>query len=265
MSCIPKTFLLTCGLSLGLALPAVFAQEDSTVTDYDAYEQEEYVAPGDEGEARPLHFSEISTPLPFRERAIDAAQWQKLSADDVFRYTDDQPEVKPAQQEEDSWFIRMLGSIFEFFRSAAGKALIWIVIAAFLLFLVFRIFKLNGNVLFARKDKKLQQHQDETADDYVPENWEQSIAEAAQAGNYRLAVRHGYRYLLHLMHEQGKIRFETAKTNYQYAYELSGSRWHQPFMQLTRQYEYAWYGGFDIGQEQYETYYRLLTETRRSL
>ncbi len=125
--------------------------------------------------------------------------------------------------------MKILEAIFDFFSSSAGKALIWIVVSGIVLLLVFRIFKLNGNVLFARKDKKIGNNDgDGSADDYIPDNWEQSIADAAKAGNYRLAVRHSYRYLLNLLHENELIRFQTAKTNYQYSYELSGTRWHQP-------------------------------------
>lgn len=264
MSRFLKKLWFACSLSCALVPPAAFAQEDSAAIDYDAYEQEEYVNSGTQESAK-IPFSEVSTPLPFHDRAIDAAEWERLTADETFNYTDEKPEVEKEPSEQDSGFRKFMNELFEFFRSGAGKVLIWILVAGAVLFIIFRIFKLNGNVLFARKDKKINNQPDETADDYQPENWEQSIADAAQAGNYRLAVRHGYRYLLNLLQEQGKIRFETAKTNYQYSYELSGTRLHQPFLQLTRQYEYAWYGGFDIGKEQFEAYYRLLTETRRSL
>ncbi len=37
------------------------------------------------------------------------------------------------------------------------------------------------------------------------------------------------------------------------------------FIQLTRQYEYAWYGGFTVEREQFDAYYRLFTETKQGL
>lgn len=264
MSRFLKKLWFACSLGFALVPPATFAQEDSATIDYDAYEQEEYVN-SDAEESAKIPFSEVTPPLPFRDRAIDATEWKRLTADETFNYTDEKPEIEKEPAGQDSGFLKFMSELFAFFRSGAGKVLIWILVAGIVLLIVFRIVKLNGNVLFARKDKQLNKRLDETADDYIPENWEQSIADAAQAGNYRLAVRHGYRYLLNVLQEQGKVRFETAKTNYQYAFELSGTRLHQPFIQLTRQYEYAWYGGFDIGKEQFEAYYRLLTETRRSL
>lgn len=270
MSCSLKTLAFICCLCFGAVLPETFAQQDSTAGTYKEYEEEDFVTDDERdaaeaAEAPPVRFSEISTPLPFKDRAISTRQWQTLTNDPAFTYEDEKPQVK---QEENTGrgLLKLLEAIVSFFSSTAGKALIWIVVASLVLLIVFRIFKLNGNVLFARKDKKLgNAGGDESADDYVPDNWEQSIAEAAKAGNYRLAVRHGYRYLLSILSEKELIRFQTAKTNYQYTYELSGTQWHQPFVQLTRQYEYAWYGGFDIEQEQFEAYYRLLTETRKGL
>lgn len=267
MSFYLKTIVLTSCLGLGVFMPRSFAQQDSTADSYEAYEDEEYVTPEEQEaeEQSPLHFSEISTPLPFKDRNMSPQQWQSLTKDNAFVYEEEKPEVPP-QQKSNGWLTKLLESLFRFFMSPSGKALIWIIVAVLVLLIVFRIFKLNGNVLFARKDKKLGgSGQDEAADDYIPDNWEQSIAEAAKAGNYRLAVRHGYRYLLNLLSENELIRFQTAKTNYQYSYELSGTRWHKPFVQLTREYEYAWYGGFAIGQEQFEAYYRLLTETKQGL
>lgn len=262
-----KTFVLIFCLSSGAVFQSqTFAQQDSTADSYDAYEDEEYVSEEEQDaeEEPPLRFSEISTPLPFKDRNITAQQWQTLTRDKAFIYEDEKPE--PLKKDDaGQGFMKMLEAIFNFFASPIGKALVWIAVALLVLVIVFRIFKLNGNVLFARKDKKLSSGQDESADDYIPDNWEQSIAEAAKAGNYRLAVRHSYRYLLNLLHEHELIRFQTAKTNYQYSYELSGTRWHQPFVQLTRQYEYAWYGGFAIEREQFEAYYRLLTETKQGL
>jgi hypothetical protein len=269
MSCSLKTLALIFCLSFGTALPETFAQQDSTAGTYKEYEDEDFVTDDERdaaeaAETPPVRFSEISAPLPFKDRAITTRQWQALTQDPAFAYEDEKPRVK--EEDTGSGLLKVLESIVSFFSSAAGKALIWIVVASLVLLIIFRIFKLNGNVLFARKDKKIGNgQQDESADDYIPDDWEQSIAEAAKAGNYRLAVRHGYRYLLSLLSEKELIRFQTAKTNYQYTYELSGTQWHQPFVQLTRQYEYAWYGGFDIKQEQFEAYYRLLSETRKGL
>lgn len=270
MSCSLKTLALIFCLSFGTALPETFAQQDSTADTYKEYEEEDFVTDDERdaaeaAEAPPVRFSEINTPLPFKDRVISPGQWQSLTNDPAFAYEDEKPQVKK-EDNASRGLLKIVEAIVSFFGSVAGKTLIWIVVAALVLLIVFRIFKLNGNVLFARKDKKLGNGQDdESADDYIPDDWEQSISAAAKAGNYRLAVRHGYRYLLSMLSEKELIQFQTAKTNYQYTYELSGTRWHQPFVQLTRQYEYAWYGGFDIEQEQFEAYYRLLSETRQGL
>jgi len=210
-------------------------------------------------------FSELRWPLPWQRRAISEQSWQKMTRDPVFRYKD--PEEKPREPKETgSWWLRFFESIFRFLTSDAGKVLIICLVALIVIYLVIRVIQLRGTLFFSPKDKKLPQEQgDELADDYVPPSWERAIQDAAAAGNYRLAVRHSYRYLLHLLQERELIAFQTAKTNYQYAYELSGTMLHRPFLQLTRGYEYAWYGGLPVAKERFEAYYQEINGVKKDL
>ncbi len=74
-----------------------------------------------------------------------------------------------------------------------------------------------------------------------------------------------HRYFLFLLQEKELIMYQTAKTNYQYAFELAGSNLHKPFIQLTREYEYAWYGGFAIEKAQFDRYYELVSKLKNEL
>ena len=68
------------------------------------------------------------------------------------------------------------------------------------------------------------------------------LAEAEAAGNYRLALRLGYLQLLKLLSDQNLIRWQPDKTNHAYLAELPGEHLRAPFRELTRQFEYVWYG-----------------------
>jgi flagellar basal body-associated protein FliL len=208
-------------------------------------------------------FSEIITAPKRAERKIAEDKWLKLTNDEAFRYEDPKPEVK---NEDISWWTKMFLNIFSFFASTAGNIIIIAIVVLIILVIVVRIVQLNGNVFFSKKDKKISQAEtDELSDEYIPDDWEKVIREAAKAGNYRLAVRHGYRYLLSLLQEKNMITFQVAKTNYQYVFELAGTQLHKPFMQLTRDYEYAWYGGFNIEEDRFEDYYRKVTTIKKEL
>lgn len=198
------------------------------------------------------------------ERKIADDKWLQLTRHEDFQYEDPKPEV--VKNEDIGWWSKMFMSIFSFFASTAGNIIIIAIVVLIVLVIVVRVVQLNGNVFFSKKDKKINTGAvDEMSDEYVPDDWEKVIQEAARAGNYRLAVRHGYRYLLSLLQEKNMISFQVAKTNYQYVFELAGTQLHKPFMQLTRDYEYAWYGGFQIEENRFEDYYHKVITIKKEL
>jgi hypothetical protein len=233
-------------------------------SDQEQYSDEEYTDEEYTDEDNQSPFPEIITPPKRAERQITDNKWQNLTRDEDFRYDDPKPPV--VKNEGSGWWAKMFMSIFSFLASTAGNIIIIAIVVLIVLVIVIRIVQLNGNVFFSKKDKKLGTVEtDELSDEYVPDDWEKVIHEAAKAGNYRLAVRHGYRYLLSLLQEKNMITFQVAKTNYQYVFELAGTQLHKPFMQLTRDYEYAWYGGFPIEEDRFEDYYHKVTTIKKEL
>jgi hypothetical protein len=229
-------------------------------SEQEQYSDEEYT----DEEQNQSPFPEIITPPKRAERQITDDKWLKLTRDEDFRYDDPKPPV--VKNEGSGWWTKMFMSFFSFLASTAGNIIIIAIVVLIILVIVIRIVQLNGNVFFAKKDKKLGSVEtDELSDEYIPDDWEKVIREAAKAGNYRLAVRHGYRYLLSLLQEKNMITFQVAKTNYQYVFELAGTQLHKPFMQLTRDYEYAWYGGFPIEEDRFEDYYHKVITIKKEL
>jgi len=210
-----------------------------------------------------LNFDPATAPPPQINRNLNEAEWSKFQKDPEYQY--DEPKEKKPVDYSNSWWVRMFKAIFEFLGSTFGKYLLIAIVVGIVILLIVRVVMQNGNILFSRKDKKIGNNNDEHADDYVPENWESEIAAAAKAGNYRLALRHCYRYLLTTLSEKELIQFQVAKTNYQYVYELSGTHYHKPFMKLTRDYEYAWYGGFEINEDFFRHYYQTAQDIQKQL
>lgn len=210
------------------------------------------------------HFYRAETLPDAVKRDIPDAEWKKMTNDPAFHYEDETEKKAEAPEYKQSALERMFQSIFEFLGSSAGKTIIIILVALIVLVLIIRAIQLNGNILFAKKDRKLGQEAIDS-ENHIPDDWENEIRTAAQAGNYRLALRYGYRYLLTMLQEKELIQFQVAKTNYQYVYELKGTSFHKPVMQLTREYEYAWYGGFEIEKPFFDHYLQMITTIKKEL
>lgn len=199
---------------------------------------------------------------PAAKRALDNNNWAQLTKDPAFRY--EQP-ASPTTNPSASAWQRFWGKLFHFFASSNGKILIWAGVALLLVLLIVYILKQNGQLFFSKKDKHIATHTHTNDDEHIPEDWNRYIQDMADAGQYRMALRYGYRYLLELFGTKELLQLQPAKTNYQYLYELANSEWYAPFRQLTQQYEYAWYGGFEVNDQQFNTFYTRLMEVKQKL
>lgn len=96
-----------------------------------------------------------------------------------------------------------------------------------------------------------------TAGDINEENiygidFDQAIADAEGRYAYREAVRWLYLKSLRVLADNNLINWKINKTNIDYATELSAGSHYKDFQQLTRYYEFAWYGEFDLNQQDYQ-------------
>ncbi len=74
------------------------------------------------------------------------------------------------------------------------------------------------------------------------EDLDSLIKEAVQKEDYRLAVRYYYLLLLKRLSEQNFIQWKPEKTNHQYIKELGENSLRELFSNLTKVYDYIWYG-----------------------
>lgn len=137
------------------------------------------------------------------------------------------------------------------------KIILW-VLAIFLIgFMIYKLF-LGEN--FFRRDRSYKnisdtQKEEEGLSDALA--YDKLIAQAVMNKNYRLAIRYLYLQTLKKLTGNGLLQFSADKTNYQYVTELRGKPYQNDFAAITLNYEYVWYGKFDISEDVYS---RLLKE-----
>ena len=195
---------------------------------------------------------------------ITPFEWQQLTNDKAFNYATEKEVVKPVEPPHDSWMIHLLRAIANFFDAA--RWLIWLLIIGIAIYVVYRIFADGGSFMF-RKNKKMMNEGSPAGNDeenIASTNWETLLQQALANNDLRMAVRYRYMWLLQLLQRQELIQYRTDKTNYEYYTELSGN-YKQPFKQLSRQYEYVWYGHFTLPAPAYQQYSDLFNNLRKQL
>ncbi len=140
------------------------------------------------------------------------------------------------------------GSIFD---SALLRFLLWTTAIGIVLFLLYQLLGSQKN-LFAKNKRRSFELDEETE---VPEqnvSLVQKIRNAVAAGDYRLAIRYQYLYLLDGLAGKKMVQLMPQKTNQQYLNELPSEDMRTGFATLTFQYEYIWFGRFELNREQYD-------------
>lgn len=143
------------------------------------------------------------------------------------------------------------------FSSPIVKIILWILAALLIAFIIYKLF-LGEN--FFRRNRTYKtapdtQKQEEDISD--PAGYDTLIAQAVKNKDYRLAIRYSYLQILKKLSASDLLQFSADKTNYQYVSELRGKPYQNDFAAITLNYEYVWYGKFDISED---VYHRLSAE-----
>jgi hypothetical protein len=152
--------------------------------------------------------------------------------------------------------------------ASAANALVVILIGAVLVVLVAVLLRAFGQ----RQQQESAQLEVSTLDSAAlaqdpmnalarpPEGWAHLADELASQGQYREAVRSLYLALLSRLHREGAILYDSTLSNWDYLRQFKGRReWLPPFRELTRRFDFAWYGNLPVGADGYRDF-RALTQ-----
>ena len=87
------------------------------------------------------------------------------------------------------------------------------------------------------------------------ESWAGLADELAQKGNFREAIRHLYLALLSRLHRDGAIDYDPTNSNWDYLKHFKGpGDGKSRFRELTRRFDFAWYGNLDVHQQSWSSF-----------
>jgi hypothetical protein len=90
-----------------------------------------------------------------------------------------------------------------------------------------------------------------------PEGWASLADQLAAQGQFREAIRHLYLALLSRLHRDGAIDYDPTRSNWEYLASFKGpSDQKPPFRELTRRFDFVWYGNLDANEASYAVFRR---------
>ena len=125
-------------------------------------------------------------------------------------------------------------------------------IAGLILFLLFKFFlKVNSNSIISNGSNKPIVSLTEEEDLIKNIDLLELINKAIEKQNYRLAVRYYYLNILKQLELKSHINWEQQKTNEDYIKEITQQKIKSSFENLTRLYDFVWYGNFSINEKEF--------------
>lgn len=135
--------------------------------------------------------------------------------------------------------------------SKTSSFIFWTVVIGCGLVMLWYIYRSEISTLTRVKPKNTAFSFDDITEDLNEINFDKRITEALSDGDYRLAIRWLYLKMLFGLDKNKHIHFSPSKTNIDYGYEISSREIKTDFMQLSRVYEYVWYGQFELSELRY--------------
>lgn len=206
-------------------------------------------------------FSQAYTKQKFAERNLIDKDVKELKNQSDFWYV---PEIEKIEKrlQTDSAFRDSLEKAANVQFTEPGKTdftqqtwfrfIIWfIIIGVFLAAIIYFLFQ-NKISLFSR-ESVASSHENAEEDENIFElSYNNLIHKAETEQNYRLAVRLMFLQTLKLLSETNHIKYQPDYTNLRYLQQLYQSKLYNDFSHVTRDYEYVWYGKFEIAFEKYK-------------
>ena len=153
-----------------------------------------------------------------------------------------------------------------FYQQPWFKTLLWIIIIGAFVAVVIWYLAVSNVHLFRKAPPGITEASSEDDhSDIFSINYESEISKALNAKNYRLTIRLLYLQTLKMMTEKGIIQYKAEKTNSDYLWQLHGTSYYNDFFRLTRDFDYTWYGKFEVSEAAFQTIQKDFTTFKNRL
>jgi len=204
----------------------------------------------------------------FQSVPVDSGTHKVVSLDSLFKekYLNDQDFKYNQEEGGKTFFERLFIKIGVLLQKMFGigtfksysdltalifKILCGLVVLVVLYFLIRLLMIHKGKWFFSKKNESIPIDINNTEQLIQSADFENLISETERLGDTRLSIRLYYLWLLKDLKDNDHIVWLPEKTNADYLSELKNDQLKKTFSTLSYLFNYIWYGGFEIGDDDY--------------
>lgn len=208
---------------------------------------------------------------PIKPTRFDKEIKEKYASRD-FNYEDQPPPTKNIWQRFLEWLKYTLGRLFNLSGPASATAVTWtlyivsgLVIVTVIYFIVKAVLNKEGQWVFGKSTTKKIISYDDIEQNLKDIDFEKLVKDTIKSGDYRLAIRYYYLWILKKMSEKSIIDWNPEKTNSDYLYEIKSDALKKDFAYVSYLYNYIWYGEFEVDETVFDNAKRSIEKTIQSI
>lgn len=180
-------------------------------------------------------------------RYPDHATLEKFRNDRDYNYSNDPAPPQNPLERWIKWFMRWVDTFF----SSKSYDNFWqyVIIAATAGIVIYLLYKAKVLDFIVPSNPTVPSADYIVGQENIHEiNFEDAIQNALLKRDFRLATRLQYLQILKMLSGRNLIHWKPNLTNQTYIQELEKTRYHNDFAAITRYFEFAWYGDFEISE-----------------
>jgi hypothetical protein len=172
-------------------------------------------------------------------RQVPGAVIDSLKKEDAFWYADyvfKKKEVKERKREESKPPNQWL-----------NMTTLIVIVVLFLAILLWYLFK--NNIIRSNVEISEKKVEEEASENIFEIDYVTAIGNAIKAEDFRLAIRLMFLRLLKDLSQKNIIQYKQERTNFDYLSQIYRTSYYHDFFRITRNYEYTWYGKFEVSAD----------------
>ena len=158
------------------------------------------------------------------------------------------------------WLSELIKNWFDVQSDTSASEITQLLINLFYIFIIIAVIYIivraimngEGRWVFGKSSDKKVIPVEDLEQNIHSVDFKKEIAKHAAAGDFRLAIRYYYLFILKKLTDSGSIEYDVEKTNADYLNELSFSAYQDDFGHTSYLYNYIWYGEFPVDATGFE-------------